>query len=90
MAFDTYVFYGVIFLLFPHNRSNLVHLLGERFVHNVGVVECHSGIRMTEHLRHILQLYIIRQRDCRGEGVAGGMHRKVLFNTTKIRNLLQV
>ena len=39
-----------ITLSFPHNRSNLVHLLGEGFVHNMGVVECHSGVGMTEHL----------------------------------------
>ena len=76
MAFDTYIFYGVIFLLFSHNRSHFVHLLGERFVHNVGVVECHSGIRVTEHLRYILQLYIVRQRDCRGECIAGHMDIK--------------
>ena len=78
------------FRLFPYNRSHLVHLLGERFVHNVGVVECHSGIRMTEHLRYILQFYIIRQRDCCGKCIAGGMHCKVLFNAAKVSNLLQI
>ena len=79
-----------MFIFLSHYRSHFVHLLGEGFVHNVGVVECHSGIRMTKHLRYILQLYIIRQRDCRGESIAGGMHRKVLFNAAKVRNLLQV
>lgn len=38
-----------ITLLLPHNRSHFGHLLGERFVHNMGVVECHSGVRMAEH-----------------------------------------
>ena len=90
MVFNTYIFYGVIFLLFPYNRSDFVHLLGERFVHNVGVVECHSSVGMTEHLRYILQLYIIRQRDCRGEGVSSGVHRKVLFNAAKVCNFLQI
>ena len=36
-------------LSFPHNLSNIVHLLDKGFVHNMGVVTCHSGIRMTEH-----------------------------------------
>ncbi len=75
---------------FPHNLCDFVHLLGERFVHNMGVVECHSGIRIAEHFRHILQLYIIRQRDYRGECIAGGMHRKVLFNSANVSNLFQV
>ena len=39
-----------ITLSFPHNRSDFVHLLGEGFVHNMGVVECHSSIRMAKHL----------------------------------------
>lgn len=56
----------------------------------MGVVECHSGIRMSEHLRHILQLYIIRQRDCCGKSIAGGVHCKVLFNAAIVSNLLQV
>ena len=76
--------YFFITLSFPHNRSDFVHLLGEEFVHNMGVVECHSGIRMAEHLRHILQLYIIRQRDCRSKCIASGMDIK--FQSKRFRN----
>lgn len=79
-----------MFIFLSHYRSDFVHLLGERLVHNVGVVECHSGIGMAEHLRHILQLYIIRQRDCRSKCISGSMHREVLFNAAKVSNLLQV
>ena len=38
-----------MFIFLSHNRSDFVHLLGERFVHNMGVVECHSDIGMAEH-----------------------------------------
>ena len=67
----------------PHNCGNLIHLLGERFVHNMDVVECQSGIRMAKHLRHILQLYIIRQRDCRSKCIARAIfaHFQLLRNT---------
>ena len=79
-----------MFIFLSHYRSDFVHLLGERFVHNVGIVERHSGIGMTEHLRHIFQLYIIRKRDSRRKGIAGCMHCQMLLYAAKIGDFLLV
>jgi len=56
--------------------GDILHVLHDTVVHHTGIMLCHAGWRMTEHLRYILQGDIVSKGNSRRERVPGGMEGK--------------